>query len=92
MSALERFHCIAICESYVTADLDIEKTESEYALKNEEKLNHLLFMDDLKIFAKRNGLVSIVQILSNDIGIKFGIKESGVFILKRGKTVSSEGI
>ena len=49
-------------------------------------------MDDLKIFTKRNGLVSIVQILSNDIGIKIGIKESGVFILKRGKTVSSEGI
>ena len=35
-------------------------------------------MDDLKIFANSerevNGLVSTAQILSNDIGMEFGIK------------------
>ena len=53
-------------------------------------------MDDLKIFAKSereiNGLISTVQILSNDIGMEFGIKKCGVLVLKRGTVVSSEGV
>ena len=65
-------------------------------MKNGEKLNHLLFMDDLKIFEKSeqevNGLVSTVQILSNDIGMEFGIQKCRVLVLKRGKVVSSEGV
>ena len=64
-------------------------------MKNGEKLNHLLFMDDIKIFAKSeheiNGLVSTIQILSKDTGMEFGIKKCGVLQLKRGKVVSSEG-
>ena len=57
----------------------LRKLKSGYTLKNEETLNHILFMDDLKIFAKSDsevdGLVSTVQILSNDIGMEFGIKK-----------------
>ena len=53
-------------------------------------------MDDLKIFAKSNreinGLVSTVQILTNDIGMEFGTKKCGVLVLKRGRVVSSEGV
>ena len=30
----------------------LRKVESGYTLKNREKLNHFLFMDDLKIFPK----------------------------------------
>ena len=37
-------------------------------------------------------MISTVQILSNDIGIEFGIKTCGVLILKRGKVVSYEGV
>ena len=52
-------------------------------------------MYDLKIFAKSecevNGLTSTIQILSNDIGMEFGIQNCGVLVLKRGKVVSSEG-
>ena len=74
----------------------LRKLKSGYTLKNGEKLNHLLFMDDLKIFAKSqheiNGLISTVQILSNDIGMEFGIKKCGVLALKRGTVVSSEGV
>ena len=53
-------------------------------------------MDDLRIFAKSeceiNGLVSTVQILSNDIEMEFGIKKCGVLVSKRGTVVSSEGV
>ena len=74
----------------------LTKLKSGYTLKNGEKLNHLLFMDDLKIFAKSereiNGLISTIQIFSNDIEKEFGIKKHGVLVLKRGKVVSSEGV
>ena len=65
-------------------------------MKNGERLNHLLFMNDLKIFAKSelevNGLVSTVQKLSNDPGMEVGIKKYGVIELKSGKVVSSERV
>ena len=50
------------------------KIESEYTLKHGEKLNHLLFMDEFKTFAKSdhevNGLVSTVHIVSKHNGVE----------------------
>ena len=66
----------------------LREVELRYTLKNRENLNCLLFMDDIKIFAKSepelNELVSTVQILSNDVGMESGVKEYGIIILKRG--------
>ena len=74
----------------------LRKVKCEYALKSGDKLNHLLFMDDLKLFAKDereiNGLLSTVQIFSNDIQMEFGIKKCGILIMERGKAISTEGI
>ena len=64
--------------------------------KKQFSLNHLLFMDDLKLYAKNeeqiDSLVRTVHIFSTDIGMEFGIKKCGVLILKRGKITRSEGI
>ena len=64
--------------------------------KKEYKLNHLLFMDDLKLHAKseeqRNTLVRTVHVFSTDIGMEFGIKKCGILKVKRGKIVKIEGI
>ena len=72
----------------------LRKVKSGYTLKNGEYLNHILFMDDLKIYAKTgregNGLVSTVQILSNNIGMEVGIQKCGILIYKRAKVVSSK--
>ena len=85
---------LVIC--MITLTQILRKVESGYTLKNGEKLNHLLFMDDLKIFAKSecevNGLVSTVQILNNDTEMEFEIRNCGALVLKRGKVVSSEGV
>ena len=52
------------------------------------KLNHLLFMDDLKLFAKekkkKGSMVQTVHIFSEDIGMQFGIKKCGVVIMMAG--------
>ena len=37
-------------------------------------------------------MISTVKLLSNDIGMEFGIKKCGVFVLERGTVVPSEGV
>ena len=65
-----------------------------YTLKCGEKFNHLLFMDDLKIYGKNerevNALVSTIELFSTDIGMEFGTKKCGTLVLKRGKVVKSD--
>ena len=60
------------------------------------RINHLLFMDDLKLFAKNeneiDSLVQTVRIFSNDIGMKFGLEKCAAMTMKRGKRVHSDGI
>ena len=60
------------------------------------KLNHLLLMDDLKLFAKRQNqtesLVHVVHIFSGDIDMQFGVKKCGVLIMERGKVIRTDGI
>ena len=59
------------------------------------KLNHLLFMDDLKLFIKSKNqvdtLVQTVHTFSEDIGTQFGIKKCGVLIMERGKVITVDG-
>ena len=60
------------------------------------KRNHLLFMDDLKLYAKNEkgleSLVQTLQIFSNDIGMECGIYKCATLVLKRGKITNFDGI
>ena len=60
------------------------------------RLDHVLFMDDLKLFVESknqiDSLVQTVHILSEDIGMQFGIKKCGVLIMERGKSIRTDGI
>ena len=64
--------------------------------KKEHKLNHLLFMDDLKLLSKTEDqidtLVRTVHVFSTDIGMQFGMKKCGILTMKGGKAVRCEGI
>ena len=61
--------------------------------KKEYKLNHLLFIDDLKVYAKNeeqtNTIKRTVHMFSPKIGMEFGIKKCGIFTIKRGKIKKS---
>ena len=77
--------------------LVLRQTKISHELeKGGKKINHLLFMDDLKLFAKNedqiDNLVNTVRIFSEDIKMEFGLPKCGVLIMKRGKVVKSEGI
>ena len=61
-----------------------------------EKINHLFFMDDLKLFCKNesetNSLISSVHAISKDIKMEFGIQKCGLLVMKRGKPIRTQGI
>ena len=75
----------AVCMVPLTKIL--QNVKAGYTL-GDGKINHLFFMDDLKVYGKIKAdiesLVSTVQVISQDIGMEFGIKKCGVVVLKRG--------
>ena len=74
----------------------LRKAKARCTLEGGGKINHLLFMDDLKLYGKSEneikGLVSTVEVFSQDIGMEFDIKKCGVIIMNRGKVKSTDGI
>ena len=56
-----------------------------YDLGEKVMINHLLFMDDLKLYGKNekqiDTLVNTVQVLSNDIRMEFGISKCAILKL-----------
>ena len=72
----------------------LRKTKAAYEFsESKEKINHLLFMDDLKLHSRSDkGLDSLVQrvrIFSEDIGMEFAIKKCGMLVIEKGKIVKS---
>ena len=63
--------------------------------KEEMSINHLLYMDDLKLFGmneKELGmLVNTVRVFSNDICMQYGVSRCGVLVMKRGKMCKCKG-
>ena len=64
--------------------------------KAKRRINHLLFMDNLKLYSRiEKGLDSLVQavrVLSEDIGMEFGIEKCAMLLMEKGKIVKSVGI
>ena len=77
--------------------LVLRETKASYEVKKGgKKINHLLFKDDLKLFARNedhiDNLVNTVRSFSGDIKTEFGLPKCGVLVMERGKLVKSEGI
>ena len=60
------------------------------------KINHLLFMDDLKLNSRNekelDSLFQTIHIFSKDIGMEFGIEKCAVLVIEKGNIVKSVGI
>ena len=77
--------------------LILHKSESAYKFSStKEKINHFLFMDDLKLYTKNekglDSLVQIVRIFSEDIGMECGIDKCATLVLKRWKITKFDEI
>ena len=64
--------------------------------KLEEKINHLMYMDDIKLFAKNEKeletLIHAVRIYSQDIGMEFGIEKCAMLVMKSGRRQLTDGM
>ena len=61
-----------------------------------EKINHLMYMDHIKLFAKSErelkALTHAVRIYSQDIGMGFGIEKCAMLVMKSGKRHMTDGM
>ena len=81
----------------IPLSLILRKTAAGYSFKeNQLKINHLLYLDDLKLYGKTNDqidlLVRTVYLFTSDVGMEFGVNKCGTIVLKRGKMVECNGI
>ena len=81
----------------IPLSLILRKAKSAYEFsKSKEKINPLLFMDDLKLYSRsEKGLDSLVQtgrVFSEDIGMEFGIGKCATLVMEKEKIVKSVGI
>ena len=75
----------------------LRKCAAGYKLnRSQEKINHLMYMDDIKLFAKNEReletLIHAVRIHSQDIGMEFGIEKSAMLVMKSGKRHMTDGM
>ena len=68
----------------------IRKFTAGYKLsRSQEKVNHLMYMGGIKLFAKHEKeletQIHTVRIYSRDIGMEFGIDKSAMLVMKSGK-------
>ena len=81
----------------IPLSLILRKTKVAYEFsESKEKINHLSFMDDLKLYCRsQKGLDSLVQtnrVFSEDIAIEFGIEKCAMLVMEKGKIVKRVGI
>ena len=66
----------------------LRKCTAGYKL-SKGKINHLMYMDDIKLFAKNEKeleiLIHAVRIYSQDIGIELGIENCAMRVMKSRK-------
>ena len=70
--------------SLIPLSLILRKCNAQYSLgKDKPSINHLLFMDDLKLYARSDdaidSLVRTVRLFSQDIGMQFSVKNAQLF-------------
>ena len=64
-------------------------------INSQEKFNYLMYMDDIKLFAKYEKELENIQltrIYNQDIGMEFSIEKCAILIMGNGKRQITEGI
>ena len=82
--------------SLIPVTVMLRSLKQGYSLDKKSKINHLLYMGDLKLYGKSNNeidtMIQTVRICTTDIGMKFGLDKFGVLAMNRGKATACEGI
>ena len=76
----DSFSPLVFVLALIPLSLILRKVKAAYEFsESKEKINHLLFMDDLKLYSRSerglNSLVQAVRVFSEDIGMEFGMEK-----------------
>ena len=86
---------LLFCLSLIPLSNELNNTGHGYKIFN-CVINHLFYMDDLKLFAKNDrdleGLLCTVKQFSDDIGMEFGLNKCAKATFVRGKLTKKESV
>ena len=72
----------------------LNETDFGYVTSRNQVLRHLLFMDDLKLYAKSerrlDWFIQAMKIFSDDVSMAFGLDQCAVLVVKREKIEQRE--
>ena len=75
---------------------ELQKTGYGYKLDEQTKINHLFYVDDLKLYGTSDnhliGLINTVTNVSDDIKMEFGLDKCAMASFRRVNKVAGEGI
>jgi len=87
---------ILFCMALNPLSTVLHKAGKEYKLTGGMKINHLLYMDDLKLYSKNENdivnLINTVRIFSDDIKMQFGFEKCARIIIHRGQVKNTTGL
>ena len=93
---LDSFPSLLFVVVLIPLSIFLIEADLGYVTSRNQKLNNLLFMDNLKLYPKSerelDSLIQTVRIFSDYVGMVFGLNKCAVLVLKRGKMVQTEGI
>ena len=82
--------------SLIPLSILLREAVQGYKFRQGQKVNHLLYMDDLKLYGKSKAeleaLVNTVRIFTDDIKMRFGLEKCATLVMKRGKKIEDNGI
>ena len=90
-----RYHPLIFCLALAPLSEILNDTGYGYKIHN-RNINHLFYMNDLKLFAKNDndleGMLQTVKKFSDDIGMTFGQDKCAKASFKRGKLTKSTSL
>jgi len=91
----DSFSPLLFCMALIPLSQLLNNTGYGYKIMD-KKINHLFYMDDLKLYAQNDDelerLLKTVKDFSDDIGMKFGLDKCAKATFKQGKLVTSDNI
>ena len=76
--------------------MELNQAKYGYQLDKQTKINHLLYVDDLKLYgtndSKLTGLINTVKLISDDIKMEFGLDICVEVTFKRAKKIQAQNI
>lgn len=87
---------LLFCMSLIPLTNMINRQGLGYEIDGENKVSHLLYMDDLKIFGKSEEqmrqAMHIVKTFSDDIRMEFGLEKCATVVFKGGKRIHGRNL